>query len=139
MKKALSLVLAVLMMMSLLSISASADDKVVIEFWNTHGETFGGPAVTKVVEWFNENNDLGVEIRQVVYTGYDEIATNLQSAILANTAPALSTCSYSNINYLAQNFPYLSRSGYNAAFLCKGFRAASRPVGDDRGSAGQGL
>ena len=100
MKKALSLVLAVLMMMSLLSISASADDKVVIEFWNTHGETFGGPAVTKVVEWFNENNDLGVEIRQVVYTGYDEIATNLQSAILANTAPALSTCSYSNINYM---------------------------------------
>ena len=108
MKKALSLVLAVLMMMSLLSISASADDKVVIEFWNTHGETFGGPAVTKVVEWFNENNDLGVEIRQVVYTGYDEIATNLQSAILANTAPALSTCSYSNINYMAQNFPYVS-------------------------------
>ena len=108
MKKVLSLILAVLMLMGMLSISASADDKVVIEFWNTHGETFGGPAVTKVVEWFNENNDMGVEVRQVVYTGYDEIATNLQSAILANTAPALSTCSYSNINYMAQNFPYVS-------------------------------
>ena len=48
MKKALSLILAVLMLMGMLSISASADDKVVIEFWNTHGETFGGPAVTKV-------------------------------------------------------------------------------------------
>ena len=108
MKKALSLILAVLMLMGMFSITANADDVLEIEFWHTHGETFGGPAVSKVVEWFNANNDIGVKIREVVYTGYDEIATNLQSAIVAGTAPALSTCSYSNINYMAQNFPYVS-------------------------------
>ncbi|MBR5382587.1 MAG: extracellular solute-binding protein [Clostridia bacterium] len=108
MKKLLSLVLALLMVMSLLSISASADDKVVIEFWHTHAETFGGPAVQRAIEAFNANNDLGVEIRSMVFTGYDELNTNLQSAIAGNNAPVISTCSYSNINYMAQNFPYVS-------------------------------
>ena len=107
MKKILALALVAMMVMSFASF-ASADDGLVIEFWHTHGATFGGTPVTAAVENFNATNDKGITVREVVYTGYDEIATNLQSAIVAGTAPALSTVSYSNINYMAQNFPYVS-------------------------------
>jgi len=109
MKKFLALFLALVMVLSMSLTAVQAEGaKVTIEFWHTHGETFGGPALGEIVKTFNETNGKGIEVREVVYTGYSEINTNLQSAVAANTAPAVSTCSYSNLNYMAQNFPYVS-------------------------------
>ena len=103
----LSLALAMMLALSVCSFAA-ADEPITIEFWHTHGETFGGPALTEIIDAFNASNDKGITVVQNVYPEYTDINTALQMALPEHKGPALSTVPFANLNYMAQNFPFVT-------------------------------
>lgn len=107
-KFATSLLLAASLAVPVTAFAESAEEPITVEFWSTHGESFGGAAVDEIVKEFNATNDKGITVKHEVYTEYTELNAALQTALMTGTAPAVSTVAYSYLNYMAENFAYVS-------------------------------
>lgn len=92
-------------------------EPITVEFWSTHGESFGGAAIEAIIKEFNETNDKKITVNHVVYTEYTEMNAALQTALMTNKVPAVSTVAYSYLNYMAQNFNYVTPTDIIAKYF----------------------
>ncbi len=93
MKKTLAMLLALVMMLSISSISLAEDnpfevkEPITIEFWHSHEEQFTEPMNAMLTKFMEENPLITVN---AIYQGsYKDINTKLMSAVTADNVPAL--------------------------------------------------
>jgi len=107
-KRLTALFFVLVMVLSLTACQTKKTEEVTIEFWHTHGETFGGPALEEVIQKFNETNGKGITVKTVLYDQYNSLMAGVQTGLAGGTEPALSTIAYSSLNYASGNFTYVS-------------------------------
>ena len=116
MKKLLSLVLALIMLLSVTAVS-TAEGRVDVEFWYGLGGATGEIIQNTIAE-FNAMQDK-YNIIGVTQGSYTETFQNIQAPIAAKNPPALATLEYSQVSMLAEKnvledlTPYIENSDYN--------------------------
>lgn len=90
MKKALSLVLSLALLLSLCSI-ALADEPITIEFWHTRGSGTNNVALTHLVDTFNATvgAEKGIFVQEQYIGDYTAVKTKLQLATVSGEQPVL--------------------------------------------------
>lgn len=96
--------------------SGGNGEPVTIEYWHVNDESFGGPAIERLVALFQEQNpNITVEQRyhENVYTGLLE---NLQTALAANRPPDVAQLGYLYLDYVNNNLPFVPVDELNSRF-----------------------
>lgn len=87
--------------------SSGSGASATIEYWHVNTETFGGPTIKELVRRFNERNpNITVKERFHGEDSYTSLLEDLQIAQAAGTPPDVAQIGYSNLDYVANNFPF---------------------------------
>lgn len=121
MKKLVSLVLALMMVLSLASVASAADEPLIINFWHTGGSGGLQAAVQYAVEKFNTTvgAEKGIQVVETYIGGYDPLCSQTQLAIQAGEQPQLFIMANTQIGWfiedgvLADMAPYAERDGWD--------------------------
>lgn len=114
MKKALTLVLAVLMLLSLFSVSAMAEaGKTQITFWHMYGDSSG---INDVIADFNASQD-EIEVVASYYSSHDDLLTKLQVTAAAGSTekPNVILIDCVKVGPVDEIFPLVDLTDYIAA------------------------
>ena len=114
MKKALTLVLAVLMLLSLFSVSAMAEaGKTQITFWHMYGDSSG---INDVIADFNASQD-EIEVVASYYSSHDDLLTKLQVTAAAGSTekPNVILIDCVKVGPVYEIFPLVDLTDYIAA------------------------
>lgn len=85
------------------------ENKVVeIEYWHVASESFGGPAVKKLIENFNQKNPNIKVVEKFNPDMYKGLTQNLQISLAAKKYPDVVQIGYSYLNYVNDNFDFAS-------------------------------
>lgn len=81
---------------------------VTIHYLNINSESMGGPDIQALVQKFNETNGKNITVEFDFISGlYAEIASTVQSYLMAGEDVGVVQCGYSYLNYYAENFPQM--------------------------------
>ncbi len=138
MKKALALVLTLVLLLPMLAMAEGnpyeVTEPITIQWWHTHEEQFNGE-IDEMMKQFHEANPL-ITVEQIYVGSYGDMNERLISAIAAGDVPAM--CS-SNTSYPAEYGasgiceildPYIAASGYDVADFGEGLIAATSYAGE---------
>ena len=89
MKKLVSLILAVLMMLSCVSF-ANAEDVIELDFWHSWGSGANYEALVKLVNDFNAANEGKIKVTETYVGNYAEVLSKFNVGYSANENPAVS-------------------------------------------------
>lgn len=115
MKKTLALILAVLMMFSLMSITASADGDptgTTITFWHARSSGVNYDQLLAAIERFNSTNEYGITVEEAYQGSNKETATAVMTAIAGGNAPTMCTLTVNYVTEFANNGVLADMSGY---------------------------
>lgn len=79
-----------------------------IEYYHINTEAFGGPTVRDLVSRFQEENPEVTVTERFQNGSYSGLLENLQTALASNQPPDIAQIGYPYLNYVAENFPYVS-------------------------------
>jgi multiple sugar transport system substrate-binding protein len=103
---------------------ATGAQTVAIQYWHINSPSFGGPAVTDLVQRFEAAHP-GIKVVDKFQPGqYTGLATQLQAALAAQQPPDVAQIGYNLLAYVAENFPHYPVENFrktDAAFF-GGFR-----------------
>jgi len=129
MKKLVSLTLAVMMLLSLVSVATAADDPIVINFWHTGGSGGLQAAVQFAVEKFNTTvgAEKGIQVVETYIGGYDDLTAKIQLSIQAGEQPQVAITANTQIGWfmedgvLADMMPYAEQDGWDVSNIMDPF------------------
>lgn len=107
-KKAISLAMVALTSLSMIpgGVTASAQEKVQINYWHVNADTQGGKTVDELVKKFNESQD---EIEVVATFNpdmYKGLMQNMQAAVAGGNTPDVVQIGWAFVDYFSENFEY---------------------------------
>ncbi|PKY89646.1 ABC transporter substrate-binding protein [Falseniella ignava] len=107
-KKAISLVMVAMTSLSMIpgGVTASAQEKVQINYWHVNADTQGGKTVDELVKKFNESQD---EIEVVATFNpdmYKGLMQNMQAAVAGGNTPDVVQIGWAFVDYFSENFEY---------------------------------
>lgn len=113
MKKAFVVVLAVLMVLSMLSVASADDGKITLEFWHSMGGTTG-ELVQEIVDEFNASQD-GIFIDCIYQGDYTTGGTKIQAAVASGNGPAIAQIEITRVGMYAAAEALLDLTPYAEA------------------------
>lgn len=128
MKRFVSLVLALIMVLSVTSI-ALADDPITIAFWHTRGSGANGDTCKAQVEAFNNTvgKEKGIVVEEVFIGNYNDIYSKTQLATQSGEQPVVAVCGNTYVapliddGILADMMPYAAKTGFDVNNLFDAF------------------
>ena len=107
-KKAISLAMVAMTSLSMIpgGVTASAQEKVQINYWHVNADTQGGKTVDELVKKFNESQD---EIEVVATFNpdmYKGLMQNMQAAVAGGNTPDVVQIGWAFVDYFSENFEY---------------------------------
>lgn len=107
-KKAISLAMVAMTSLSMIpgGVTASAQEKVQINYWHVNADTQGGKTVDELVKKFNESQD---EIEVVATFNpdmYKGLMQNMQAAVAGGNTPDAVQIGWAFVDYFSENFEY---------------------------------
>ncbi len=107
-KKAISLAMVAMTSLSMIpgGVTASAQEKVQINYWHVNADTQGGKIVDELVKKFNESQD---EIEVVATFNpdmYKGLMQNMQAAVAGGNTPDVVQIGWAFVDYFSENFEY---------------------------------
>lgn len=107
-KKAISLAMVAMTSLSMIPgcVTASAQEKVQINYWHVNADTQGGKTVDELVKKFNESQD---EIEVVATFNpdmYKGLMQNMQAAVAGGNTPDVVQIGWAFVDYFSENFEY---------------------------------
>ena len=114
MKKLVSLLLALLMMLSCVSF-ASAEDVIELEFWHSWGSGANYEALVKLVDDFNAANEGKIHVTETYVGNYAEVLSKVTVGYSANENPAINVIDACMTMNHAQNGVMENLSAYAKA------------------------
>lgn len=107
-KKAISLAMVAMTCLSMIpgGVTASAQEKVQINYWHVNADTQGGKTVDELVKKFNESQD---EIEVVATFNpdmYKGLMQNMQAAVAGGNTPDVVQIGWAFVDYFSENFEY---------------------------------
>lgn len=108
-------VIAALLTLILLVPAVSAQDAIVIEYWNINNEGFGGAIVDQLIAAFEAANP-GVQVEPRVQESYPGLVQNLETQLVAGNPPAVVQIGWPYIDYVYNNLPYIPVSDLVASY-----------------------
>jgi multiple sugar transport system substrate-binding protein len=81
---------------------------VEIEYWHINTEAFGGPTVKELVARFQELNPDITVVERFQNGDYTGLIENLQTSLVSKDPPDVAQIGYLYLNYVTENFPYVS-------------------------------
>lgn len=129
MKKLVSLVLILMMMLSLVSVAGASEDPITLQFWHTRGSGANYDVVAASVKQFNETigAEKGIVVEETFIGNYDEILPKTQLAIQAGEGPQIVVMGNTYVAYmyedelLADMAPLAAATGYDLANIMEPF------------------
>lgn len=86
---------------------AGEAEPVRIEYWHVNSENFGGPAIEKLVQSFQERYP-HITVAAVFQPGsYQGLMQGLQASIAAGTPPAVAQIGFNYLDYVVENVPFV--------------------------------
>ncbi len=113
MKKAFVVVLAVLMVLSMLSVASADDGKITLEFWHSMGGTTG-ELVQEIVDEFNASQD-EIFIDCIYQGDYTTGGTKIQAAVASGNGPAIAQIEITRVGMYAAAEALLDLTPYAEA------------------------
>ena len=121
MKKRISLVLALMMLLSLCSFARAEQEPLHIEFWHTRGSGANYEVLKNSVDTFNATigKEKGIFVEEVFQGGYADIVPKLEMASQSGTMPAVGVTSGVRASILlddgllADMAPYAAKTGFD--------------------------
>ncbi len=81
---------------------------ITIEYWHINTENFGGPTVKELVRRFQELNPNVTVREQFQPNSYTGLLENLQTSLAGNNPPDVAQIGYLYIDYVTNNFPFVT-------------------------------
>ncbi len=108
MKKVSVIVVSIAMLFSVTGCSSEEkqDGKVTIEYWHINSETFGGPAVSELIEEFNSSQDEIIVEEKFIPSDYVGVMQEMQTAAVSDDIPDLVQIGWPYVEYFSNNFEY---------------------------------
>lgn len=121
MKKLVSIILGIVMVLSMASVAGASDDVITIQFWHTRGSGANYDVVLDSVTKFNETigAEKGIVVEETFIGNYDEILPKTQLAIQAGEGPQVVVMGNTYVAYmyddglLADMAPLAEATGYD--------------------------
>ncbi len=113
MKKAFVVVLAVLMVLSMLSVASADDGKITLEFWHSMGGTTG-ELVQEIVDEFNASQE-EIFIDCIYQGDYTTGGTKIQAAVASGNGPAIAQIEITRVGMYAAAEALLDLTPYAEA------------------------
>lgn len=121
MKKRISLVLALMMLLSLCSFARAEQEPLHIEFWHTRGSGANYEVLKNSVDTFNATigKEKGIFVEEIFQGGYADIVPKLEMASQSGTMPAVGVTSGVRASILlddgllADMAPYAAKTGFD--------------------------
>lgn len=113
MKKAFVVVLAVLMVLSMLSVASADAGKITLEFWHSMGGTTG-ELVQEIVDEFNASQD-EIFIDCIYQGDYTTGGTKIQAAVASGNGPAIAQIEITRVGMYAAADALLDLTPYAEA------------------------
>ena len=121
MKKRISLVLALMILLSLCSFARAEKEPLHIEFWHTRGSGANYEVLKNSVDTFNATigKEKGIFVEEIFQGGYADIVPKLEMASQSGTMPAVGVTSGVRASILlddgllADMAPYAAKTGFD--------------------------
>ena len=121
MKKRISLVLALMILLSLCSFARAEQEPLHIEFWHTRGSGANYEVLKNSVDTFNATigKEKGIFVEEIFQGGYADIVPKLEMASQSGTMPAVGVTSGVRASILlddgllADMAPYAAKTGFD--------------------------
>lgn len=121
MKKRISIVLALMMLLSLCSFAHAEQQPLQIEFWHTRGSGANYEVLKNSVDTFNATigKEKGIEVVEIFQGGYADIVPKLEMASQSGGMPAVAVTSGVRASILlddgllADMAPYAAKTGFD--------------------------
>ena len=130
--KLLKSLLALFLVTALSGCSKSDEDSdvVTIDYWHVNSQSFGGPAVSALVEQFNASQNEIKVVEKFIPDNYLGIMQEMQTGAISGDIPELVQIGWSYLEYFAGNFDYVTpedlieNHGENKNFMAETFEPA---------------
>lgn len=130
MKKAVSLLLSALMLLSLFAVAQAQGEPIKVAFWHTRGSGANYDALKQSIDAFNATvgQEKGIVVEETFVGNYEEIYAKTQLAIQAGEQPQLIVIANTYVGYyvedevIADLMPFITRDGFDLENILAPFR-----------------
>lgn len=107
-KKAISMAMVAMTSLAILpgNLTASAQEKVQINYWHVNADTQGGKTVDELVKKFNESQNEVEVVATFNPDMYKGLMQNMQAAVAGGNTPDLVQIGWAFVDYFSENFEY---------------------------------